>query len=167
MPYPGGPHLEKKALKGNAHEYKLPHPLLKNKDLNFSFSGIKTAISLLVKKNTIDESFVTSMSASFQKSVVDILKNKIKLTIKFLLEKNIKINQISLVGGVAANKYILDEMRKISHEFNFSIVLPPKFMLSDNAAMIAWACLQKKPIKKFENINFKANPKLKINEILK
>ena len=69
MPYPGGPEIENKAKSGNKSAFNLPHPLHKNKNLNFSFSGIKTAINLIVSKNkNIDEKFISDVAASFQET---------------------------------------------------------------------------------------------------
>ena len=76
-----------------------------------------------------------------------------------------QIGQISLVGGVANNKYLQSGLQNIFKNDNVNFILPPKFMLSDNAAMIAWACMQKKPTSKFNNINFKPNPRLKLSNI--
>ena len=163
MPYPGGSHLEKKALLGRENSFILPHPLEKKKDLNFSFSGLKTAVNLIVKKNTnLDEVFIQNLSSSFQKTISDIIINKIYLTYKYLLDKKIKITQISLVGGVASNKYIFNKVKEVCDNLDCNVLMPPSFMLSDNAAMIAWACLQKKPLSDFDNINYIVNPRLKI-----
>ena len=166
MEYPGGPLIEKKATSGDVNSFKLPHPLIKEKNLNFSFSGIKTAVNLIVKKTiNCDDQFVCNIAASFQKTILNILENKIKLTTKFLNSKDMQIGQISLVGGVANNKYLQSGLQNIFKNDNVNFILPPKFMLSDNAAMIAWACMQKKPTSKFNNINFKPNPRLKLSNI--
>ena len=78
MPYPGGPEIEKIALEGNPFSFNLPEPLQKTKNLNFSFSGIKTAINLIVKKQKkIDKKFIADLSASFQYTLSKILNNKI------------------------------------------------------------------------------------------
>ena len=66
LKYPGGPEIEKKHLKGNDTAYNLPTPLLKENNLNFSFSGLKTAINQIVKKNDLSNSFVEDISSSFQ-----------------------------------------------------------------------------------------------------
>lgn len=166
MTYPGGPELEKAAKNGNCLSYNLPQPLNRKKDLNFSFSGIKTAVNLIVQKNINkknNKKFISNIAASFQETVSLILESKFKLIQDELIKRKIDSKQISLVGGVAANKYILNKIQKIAKNFNYSIILPPKNMLSDNAAMIGWACIKKYSIKKFSNINFKANPRLPIN----
>ena len=166
MDYPGGPKIEKIAKKGDCFAYDLPRPLYKNQDLNFSFSGIKTAVNLLVKKNINkknDISFIANIAASFQETVSQILESKIKLVYDNLLKQKINSKQISLVGGVASNKYIFKKLTKISEKFDYTVILAPKYMLSDNAAMVGWACIQKYSIMKFSNINFKVNPRLSIN----
>ena len=165
--YPGGPEIENAAKKGNPKAFNLPHPLKKNKDLNFSFSGIKTAINLIVKNNKIDNKIRNDIAASFQHTIVKILKLKLNLTLEYLVKKEIMISQISIVGGVAANRYIYDAMNEITKIYNYSAILPPKFMLSDNAAMIGWACIQKSLTGDFSDINFKVNPKLLIDQPLK
>lgn len=166
MSYPGGPQLEKIAKNGDCYAFSLPKPLYKNKDLNFSFSGIKTSVNLLVKKNkdrNNEKKFIADVAASFQETVSQILISKFILTFDNLQKRNINSKQISLVGGVASNKYILNKISKISKKYNYSVILPPKYMLSDNAAMVGWACILKYTTEKISDINFKANPRLTIN----
>jgi len=166
MPYPGGPEIEKIAQVGNSFSFNLPEPLQKSKSLNFSFSGIKTAINLIVKKQKkIDEKFIADLSASFQYTLSKILNNKIKIAISVLRKKNIKISQIALVGGVARNSYLREAIKKNSSDAGFLIITPPEYMLSDNAAMIGWACIQKLKINNKSNLYFKANPRLSIKDM--
>ena len=163
LPYPGGPEIEKIAKNGDEKKFILPAPLSNKKDLNFSFSGIKTSISLIVKKNNkINSEFKSDMSASFQYTVTKILEFKLRTVMNFLDNKKISVSNIALVGGVAANKYINGRIKKIVENFNCSLVSPPDFMLGDNAAMIGWACLQKNSTKVKSNLLFKANPRLSI-----
>ena len=165
LSYPGGPEIEKAAKNGNALEFELPEPLKKKKDLNFSFSGIKTAANLIVsKQKNINEKFIANLAASFQKKITDILISKIILTIKYLNKKNIYFSQISLVGGVAANEYIYTAVKNIVKKYSCSVILPPKYMLGDNAAMIGWACIQKNSRNQYSDIFFKADPKLTIKK---
>ena len=164
MPYPGGPMIEKNALLSKGEKkFEIPHPLKKNKDLNFSFSGIKTAMNLIIKKNSINsKDFVQDISYAFQNKVSDILVHKLILVSNYLKKKEIKISQISLVGGVASNKSILNRMNNASEKLGYSLILPPRYMLADNAAMIAWACAQKSAKIIKSDIMFKPNPRFKI-----
>ncbi len=163
LSYPGGPKIELLAKKGDENKFMIPHPLKKSKSLNFSFSGIKTAINLITKENDINKNnFKSDIAASFQKIVNEILERKFKLCINYLNNKKIIVKQLALVGGVASNNNIYLKMKEVAKSNACSIVLPPKNMLSDNAAMIGWACIQKYNIEKFSDIHFKANPRLKL-----
>lgn len=164
LPYPGGPEIEKIAQNGNIFKYELPHPLIKNKSLNFSFSGIKTSVNLIVKKNLIiDQEFKSDLAASFQNKVSEILQRKVKLVLDYLKNKKISVSQVAIVGGVAANIYIKEKLQETAEKNNCSIVLPPNFMLSDNAAMIGWACIQKNKNGYSSDLSFKPNPRLTVS----
>ena len=161
MNYPGGPEIENAAKNGDDMAFDLPHPLKNSKELNFSFSGIKTAISLIVKnKKIIDEELKSNISASFQNIVSDILIKKFNMTLEYLKNQNVNIAQLSLVGGVAANKFIYNKLEKECLKNNIEIMLPPKNMLSDNAAMIGWACIKKLYNNNINDLYFKENPRL-------
>ena len=160
LKYPGGPEIEQFAEIGNELEYKLPTPMLKDQSLNMSFSGLKTAINLLVKKNKINNKFISDISASFQLCVSKILISKLLKTITKLKEMSINISSISVVGGVVNNKYIRKKIIGFGKEKSVEIFFPIKEMMSDNAAMIAWAGILK--TSKEEDIFFKPNPRLRI-----
>jgi len=163
LPYPGGPEIENNAKKGLIKSHDLPHPLESKKNLNFSFSGIKTAVNLIVKKNpNYDNKFIQNLSATFQHKVVEILQSKIVIINKYLKENKISISDITLVGGVAANKYIYSELSNTAKKFGYLVKLPEKQMLSDNAAMIGWACIQKNKKNIKSDYNFKVNPRLTV-----
>ena len=103
------------------------------------------------------------MSASFQNKVTDIFDKKLHLSMDYLKKLDIEISQISLVGGVASNKFIYKKIKDTASNYNCTVNMPPHYMLSDNAAMIGWAF-----IKKYKNgfdpdLLFKPNPRLSIN----
>ncbi len=165
LSYPGGAEIEKEALKGDEDKFILPKPLIKEKNFNFSFSGIKTHINLLTKKNIIDKTFIRDLSASFQKNITEILIRKLEIGIKMLSSENKCIKSISIVGGVSNNKYIRNKIENFFKKRNFQIYYPLKEMMGDNAAMIAWACM------KFYNKNrhdlfFKPKSRLNVRNIL-
>lgn len=161
MSYPGGAEIEKNALLGDENFFKLPRPLINDETLNFSFSGIKTHINILIKKNHADEKFKKNLCASFQKTILDILIKKTEKAVNILSNKNLNIEQISIVGGVINNKYIRDNFENHFEKYKIKILYPLKEMMSDNAAMIAWACI-KSYNKNMSNLHFKINPRLKI-----
>jgi N6-L-threonylcarbamoyladenine synthase len=160
LSYPGGPEIEKKSLKGNENAFKLPQPLINEDNFNFSFSGLKTSVNLIAKKNIIDDNFINDMSASFQKCVGTILTFKLNKVINKFYRNNNKNLSISVVGGVANNNYLKKCFKNILEEKNIKFIYPPKYMMNDNAAMIAWATILK--YKDSYDLNFKPNPRLAI-----
>ena len=161
LSYPGGPEIEKRALSGDETIFDLPAPLINENNLNFSFSGLKTAINHIVKKNELSTEFINNLSASFQFCVSKILIEKVKKTLKKLSEESVNVKSLSIVGGVSNNKYISKKFKDAFQNKNVNILFPPKEMMSDNAAMIAWNCLNKN-IETASNLHFKANPRLSI-----
>ena len=161
LKYPGGPEIEKMAINGNEMAYDLPTPLLNENNLNFSFSGLKTAVSQIVKKNDLSNVFIANLSASFQFCVSKIILEKTKKAIKKLEDESKKINSLSVVGGVSNNKYIAKKIIDFFKDKNVEILFPVKDMMSDNAAMIAWNCINKN-LKSSKDIYFKASPRLSI-----
>ena len=161
--YPGGPLIEKLAINGNTRAYELPHPLEFEKNFNFSFSGIKTAVSLLVKNQTIiNNKFKNDVAASFQKKIIEILVKKIELVLENLKKQKLNIKDIAIVGGVAANKSIKKYLEKLSQSYNYRFISPPLQLCGDNATIIAWACIQHHKLNIKPNLDFKANPRLTI-----
>ncbi len=165
LSYPGGSEIEQQALKGNEDKFVLPKPLVKEKNFNFSFSGIKTNINLLTKKNKIDKKFVEDLSASFQKNITEILIEKLERGLKRLSSQNKNIRSISVVGGVSNNKYIRSKIENFFVEKNIEIYYPIKEMMGDNAAMIAWACM-KFYKKDRDDLFFKPMPRLEVRSVL-
>ena len=160
LSYPGGPEIEKKALEGNENSFKLPQPLINEDNFNFSFSGLKTSVNLIAKKNIINESFIKDMSASFQKCVGTILTFKLNKAIKELYKSNTKDLSVSVVGGVANNEYLKKSFKNIEERETIEFSYPPKYMMNDNAAMIAWATILKH--RNSHDLNFKPNPRLSV-----
>ena len=163
--YPGGKEIEEKARHGNENFFVLPKPLIEDKNFNFSFSGIKTHINILTKKNDLNKNFIRNISASFQKTMADIITKKIEIGLEILYKKNVYIKSISVVGGVANNTYIRKRLENLFDQKKINLYYPIKEMMGDNAAMIAWACLINYKDKK-KDIFFKPDPRLTINKKL-
>ena len=140
LPYPGGPAIAKAALSGDATKYRLPHP--KVEGLDFSFSGLKTAVLRAVQKEVgvpisypshklkelLTPKQVADFAASFQKTAVDILCEKLKMA----LSEHPDAKSVVVAGGVSANA----ELRKALPEAFF----PAPSLSGDNGAMVASAC---------------------------
>ncbi|MGV6944387.1 tRNA (adenosine(37)-N6)-threonylcarbamoyltransferase complex transferase subunit TsaD [Sphingobacterium kyonggiense] len=141
LPYPGGPLVDKHAKLGNPDAFKLPEPQIP--DLNFSFSGLKTAILYLVqaelKKNP---NFLTEriddLCASVQSRIVSILLNKLKKAAK---ETGVK--EIAIAGGVSANSGLRESLIEMGIRYKWNVYIPKFEYCTDNAAMIAIAGYQK------------------------
>ncbi|PPR48012.1 MAG: tRNA N6-adenosine threonylcarbamoyltransferase [Alphaproteobacteria bacterium MarineAlpha5_Bin9] len=159
LSYPGGALIEKRAKLGNSKKYNLPHPLEKDKTLNFSFSGIKTSVNIIIKKSIISENVVNNMSASFQNKIIDILVKKLDKTLNFINQRKINISDVVIVGGVASNKKIRYSLKKFCKKNKLNLLYPLNQFCSDNAAMIAWTCLQHYKNKIKPKLNFKVDPR--------
>lgn len=137
LPYPGGPHLAKLAQHGNASRFKLPKPLLE-RGLDFSFSGLKTAVSQLIAKSLTDEQTQADIAACFEQTVVDTLIVK---TVRALGITG--LDQVVIAGGVGANQHLRQSMKSLAEEKGFRVFYPRPSFCTDNGAMIAYAGCQR------------------------
>lgn len=158
--YPGGPIVSRLAEKGNPKQYTLPRPMLNQKNYNFSFSGLKTAVLYLLKDlGKTNDKIVADICASFQQAVIDVLVQK---TIK--AAKEYKTKSILLSGGVSANKLLRKTLQKETKKLKLFYSQPDFQYTTDNAAMIALTAYHKYlKAKKHKPIAYlKAEPNLKI-----
>ena len=134
--YPGGPVIDRLAAGGNPDAFTLPIPLAGSKEIEFSFSGLKTAAITLIEKEKAEgcEFPLADVCASFQRAVVESLLSKLKLAIK-----NTGVRRVTLSGGVAANSALRAALTDYSQKRGVELFLPPRAMCTDNAAMIAAA----------------------------
>ncbi len=126
--YPGGPIIDKLAVDGDETRYKLPRPRMSDGSMDMSFSGIKTAVFRLIREEG-DQLDVPSLAASFQKTVADILIDRV---IKF--QKENPFQSVILSGGVSANRYL---RKRFETRFPGHAFLPSMKYATDNAAMVA------------------------------
>ena len=152
--YPGGPKVDKLAKEGVAN-IKLPKTHFEN--LDFSFSGIKTAILNLYHKNpNINKA---DLCKSFEKDCCDILIENVIKAVKMY-----NVDKIVLAGGVSANSYIRNEFLNLEREKNIKIYYPELKLCTDNAAMIASAGYYNYLNNNFSDLRLNAIPNLKIGE---
>jgi N6-L-threonylcarbamoyladenine synthase len=135
LPYPGGPLIDLLAKNGNSLAFEFAKPQIKN--LDFSFSGVKTSILyFLQKKLTENPDFITQnlndLCASIQKTIIDILMQKL-----IKASKQFNINEIAICGGVSANSLLRDELSRIGNNKKWNTYIPKFEYCTDNAAMIA------------------------------
>lgn len=182
FPYPGGPKISKLAQQGNPKAFNLPRPLASSDDLDFSFSGLKTAFSNLVAEHfevsqlepdkaaiywkhivldkdnpTGQEKLLADLCASIEQAIIDSL---IKKTIKSAQIH--KVEQIIVAGGVAANQKLINDLRSALNDQQLPITLhvPPPILCTDNAAMIAARAFFEKETTDFSTLE--ANPNLSL-----
>ncbi|AOM77178.1 tRNA (adenosine(37)-N6)-threonylcarbamoyltransferase complex transferase subunit TsaD [Pedobacter steynii] len=141
LPYPGGPLIDKYAKLGNPLVFKFPEPQIK--DLNYSFSGLKTAILYFIRKQEVENpdfipEHLNDICASVQYSIVHILLNKLKKA-----AKQYGIKEIAIAGGVSANTGLREALQKTAVESAWNVYIPAFEYCTDNAAMIAIAGYQK------------------------
>ena len=132
--YPGGPVIERLSTQGNRRAFNFPRPLMRSHKLDFSFSGLKTAVINKFKGEAKDTLPVPDIAASFQEAIVDVLVTK---TRQAACQKG--VSAISVTGGVAANRRLREVFSDKCHEEGMSVFFPLPALCTDNAAMIAAA----------------------------
>ncbi|AJC74027.1 O-sialoglycoprotein endopeptidase [Pseudothermotoga hypogea DSM 11164 = NBRC 106472] len=151
--YPGGPAIERAARSGDPHRYHLPRAMLEKDNLDFSFSGLKTAVLYLLKDEP--NANRSDVAASFQEAVVDVLVWK---TLRAAELK--KVKRLVLVGGVAANLRLRERLAEECSKRNYEFYVPPVELCVDNAAMIARAAIELARRGKFSDLSLNAVPYL-------
>lgn len=184
LPYPGGPEISKLAQKGDPNKFKLPRPMIDSNDFDFSFSGLKTAVANLVNskeaksratKNVVQQTVqkvgslqtpsernerasgflsrderLNDLCASIEQAIIDSLVTKLMRAAQVY-----KVEQIMVAGGVASNKKLSQTLRA---KFAGKVFIPPPFLCTDNASMIAARAFFEKPLK--SPLSLQADPNL-------
>jgi N6-L-threonylcarbamoyladenine synthase len=155
--YPGGPNVEKFSKLGDKNFFKLPEPIINKAGCNLSFAGLKTAVLRESKKINGEDKLKYNLAASFQNTINKILYKKTKVAAEMFREKTKKENfQFIVAGGVAANKAIRENLSTLSNEMNFETIYPNLKFCGDNAAMIAWAGIQRFKKNMIDDVNIAA-----------
>ncbi len=152
--YPGGPNVEKFSKLGIKDSFILPQPIINRAGCNLSLAGLKTDV-LRKSKNLKSNKERYNLAASFQETVNKILKKKTEVAMKqFRNEITGKsLKYFVVAGGVAANETIRKGLKEVSLKMNFKPIFPSKEFCGDNAAMIAWAGIQRCKKKLFHKKN--------------
>ena len=148
LPYPGGPLIDKYAQLGNPKAFTFTKP--KVAALDFSFSGLKTAILYFIQKKKLEnpnfvEENLNDICASIQYTIIEILMDKLKLAVK-----ETRITQITIGGGVSANSGIRNRLKEAENKYGWKTYVPKFEYTTDNAAMIGIVGYQKFLTQKFE-----------------
>lgn len=135
LPYPGGPEISKLAVRGKT-DINFPRPMLHDKNYNFSFAGLKTAVLYYLdkQKSKLSRQQKADIAMSFENAAVDVLVQKTMRAVK-----EFKCKTISLSGGVAANRTLREELAKAAKKEKVDFIVPDSELCTDNAQMIAIA----------------------------
>ncbi|MBL8482218.1 MAG: tRNA (adenosine(37)-N6)-threonylcarbamoyltransferase complex transferase subunit TsaD [Rhodocyclaceae bacterium] len=134
LPYPGGPQLARLAQSGRPGRVRLPRPMLHSGDLDFSFSGLKTAVLTQVGRG-LDGTAAADLAAEFQEAVVDVLVAKACAALK-----QTRLRELVVAGGVGANQRLRERLDAACARMGARAYYPPLELCTDNGAMIAFAC---------------------------
>ncbi len=147
LPYPGGPAVEKAARQGDQTRFSFPRPMVGETRLDFSFSGLKTAVRQAAQDIApVSDRDIADICASFQFAVSRVLQERIGRGLqRFSQQFGRTVARPSLVvaGGVAANQVLRETLLNLCAKHGFSFIAPPLALCTDNAAMIAWAGLER------------------------
>ena len=162
LPYPGGPLVDKYAQLGDPNKFSFTKP--KVGDLDFSFSGLKTGILYFIQKNvkinpTFIEDNLYDICASIQHTIVEILMQKLKNTVK-----KTGIKHVAIAGGVSANSEIRKRLQLANKHWGWTTYIPKFEYTTDNAAMIAITGYLKYKERKYADISVKAEARLNVSE---
>jgi N6-L-threonylcarbamoyladenine synthase len=163
--YPGGPAISRMAEFGDPGVYTLPRPMLHSKDLNFSFSGLKTAVLTVVKNQIVNicEQDKANVARAFVEAIVDVLVAKCLAALK-----QTGMKRLVIAGGVGANRQLRDALNAASQKRHFKVFYPELEFCTDNGAMIAFAGamrLQINPDAAKRDYAFNVRPRWPLDEL--
>nr|WP_321249870.1 tRNA (adenosine(37)-N6)-threonylcarbamoyltransferase complex transferase subunit TsaD [uncultured Ruegeria sp.] len=169
LPQPGGPSVEAEARMGNPDRFRFPRPLLDRPGCDLSFSGLKTALmrmrdQVVGEKGGLTRQDRADLCAGFQQAVVDTLAEKTRRAITHYLVEMPSEPVIAVAGGVAANRAIRAALETVSAETGARFTAPPLNLCTDNAAMIAYAGLERFRSGALDGIDLTARPRWPLDQ---
>ena len=164
--YPGGPAVERYAQEGDASRFPLPRPMVGRPGCDFSFSGLKTAVRhALDKLAELTEADKADVAASFQASVAAVLEDRTKQALDRFKEEMGQPGPLVVAGGVAANKALRARLTALARRQGTDLIAPPPALCTDNAAMIAWAGLERYRLGADDPLDFPARPRWPLDSL--
>jgi N6-L-threonylcarbamoyladenine synthase len=167
LPFPGGPEVEKAAASGDASRFDFPVPMRGMKTLNFSFSGLKTAVRHVAQKaQPLTDADVADICAAFQETMARSIAEKSRQAIEWAETEGHGPGKRVFVaaGGVAANSRIRALVQETCSAMGWEFLAPPLKLCGDNAAMIAWAGLERAEAGFFSSMDFAARSRWPLDE---
>lgn len=160
LPYPGGPELEKLLPQANetaAATIDLPRPLVGRKNCDFSFAGLKTATRHWIGGRDLSAQEKADFALAFHHTVSDILLDRLA---RALQERDVaELKTLVVAGGVAANRFLCARLKTFCDARGLNFVAPPVRLCTDNAAMVAWAGLEKFRLGQIDDLDVAARPR--------
>lgn len=162
LPYPGGPPLSRLAESGDPNRFDFPRPMLRHKNLDFSFSGLKTAVSLAIEKLGTEpsEQDRADIAASFQAAAVETLVAKSAAAVA-----QTDVDTVIIAGGVGANRELRRRLDERAAVDGFSVYYPRPSLCTDNGAMIAYAGWCRRSEAEAEPGGTQARPRWSLEEL--
>ncbi len=159
--HPGGPAVEQTARSGDPQRFKFPRPLLREARLDFSFSGLKTAVRLQAEALApLSDQDVADIAASFQQAVADIVARRSRQALeRFAAAFPKQEMRLVVAGGVAANRTIAAALETVCREAGANLIVPPIALCTDNGAMVAWAGAERFALGARDGLDFTARPR--------
>ena len=165
LPYPGGPSVEDAARRGNAKRFDFPRPMRGRDDCDFSFSGLKTAVVRQVRAlGALSDADVADAAASFQAAVAEVLVDRARHAMERFRRAHRDPGTLVVAGGVAANAAIRESLTRAAADSGFRFVAPPPALCTDNAAMIAWAGIERLRLGLVDDLAFVPRPRWPLDE---
>ncbi|RYH94634.1 MAG: tRNA (adenosine(37)-N6)-threonylcarbamoyltransferase complex transferase subunit TsaD, partial [Acetobacteraceae bacterium] len=166
LPQPGGPSVEAEALLGDAKRFAFPRPLLDRNGCDMSFSGLKTALlrardALIAQQGGITVQDRRDLCAGFHAAVADVLAKKTSRAMEMAGDLP---TALAVAGGVAANKAIREGLEAVSRQAGIPFIAPPLKLCTDNAAMIAWAGIERLQAGLSHAMDFAARPRWPLDD---
>jgi len=160
LPYPGGPALERLAARGRRGAITLPRPMLGSGDLNFSFSGLKTAVLTYVRKHVVPEERLADIARAFEDAVVDVLAAKALAALSAT-----GLDRLVVAGGVGANRSLRDRLSSAARERGAEVFFPDLQFCTDNGAMIALVGALRLQREKMHDYRFTVRPRWDLSSV--
>ena len=158
--YPGGPAIEQAARNGDAARFPLPRPMSGRPGCDFSFSGLKTALAETVRRaGPLDDRARADLAAALQAAIVDCLLDRTARAAAGFTARHGRGHALVAAGGVAANAALRPQLAKLAATWNLRFVAPPPALCTDNAAMIAWAGIERLQLGLADALDFAPRPR--------
>lgn len=164
LPQPGGPSVESEAQNGDPDRFRFPRPLLDRPDCNLSFSGLKTALlrlrdQIVTEKGGLSRQDRADLCAGFQQAITDVLTEKTRRALTLYMAESPEHPVVAVAGGVAANTSIRTALEQLCAETGARFLAPPLALCTDNAAMIAYAGIERFRAGQFDAMDMTARPR--------